>query len=226
MHCQDAGSRNRHDVGGVAAAHDSLGIAAPQRRHAMHDELRRRRQAITVHGPHLSQRHHAPTVETLRGGQSLGAVLELLALAASRSLALGLVRYGRHVAETGGLGPSLGQSFSAFWRLRSASHSRAWAADGLVPALVAGERGQRQRAVSDPAGRAAAVAETRAAVETGDLVPAVLLRGTWIDPAGAGDAIRAALMLAPDTDRDDIAAVQAWIARDVTPALDELADLL
>ncbi|MCY3947619.1 MAG: hypothetical protein OXF61_00300 [Acidimicrobiaceae bacterium] len=30
----------------------------------------------------------------------------------------------------------------------------------------------------------------------------------------------------PDTDRDDIAAVQAWIARDVTPALDELADLL
>lgn len=80
--------------------------------------------------------------------------------------------------------------------------------------------------MSDPAGRAAAVAETRAAVETGDLVPAVLLRGTWIDPAGAGDAIRAALMLAPDTDRDDIAAVQAWIARDVTPALDELADLL
>ena len=49
-----------------------------------------------------------------------------------------------------------------------------------------------------------------------DLIPARLRR----------IAFRAALMLAPDTDRDDIVAVQAWIACDVTPALDELADLL
>lgn len=80
--------------------------------------------------------------------------------------------------------------------------------------------------MSDPAGRTAAVAEPRAAVEAGDLEPAVLLRGTWTDSDGAGDAIRAALILAPGTDRDDIAAVQAWIARDVTAALDEPADLL